>query len=50
MNVLYRRVLSQERVSLRDLAQEPFLLLDLPHSRDYFFGLFRAVGVEPPRS
>lgn len=35
------------RVSLRELAQEPFLLLDLPHSRDYFFGLFRAVGVEP---
>ena len=31
-------------VSLRELAEEPYILLDLPHSRDYFFGLFRAVG------
>ena len=34
-------------MSLRELADEPFILLDLPHSRDYFFGLFRAVGLEP---
>jgi len=34
-------------VSLTDLADEPFILLDLPHSRDCLFGLFRAVGVEP---
>lgn len=32
---------------LRDLAAEPFILLDLPHSRDYFASLFRAVGFEP---
>ncbi len=25
----------------------PFILLDLPYSRDYFFGLFRSVGLEP---
>jgi DNA-binding transcriptional LysR family regulator len=35
------------RVSLKELAGEPFILLDLPYSRDYFFGLFRSVGVEP---
>jgi DNA-binding transcriptional LysR family regulator len=37
----------RRQVSLRELAKEPFVLLDLPYSRDYFFGLFRAVGVEP---
>jgi DNA-binding transcriptional LysR family regulator len=41
------RLARQRRVSLRELAKEPFVLLDLPYSRDYFFGLFRAVGVEP---
>ncbi len=35
------------RVSLRELADEPFILLDLPYSRDYFFSLFQAVGTEP---
>jgi len=34
-------------VSLRDLAGDPFMLLDLPHSREYFFGLFARCGVEP---
>ncbi|MFD2032000.1 LysR substrate-binding domain-containing protein [Ancylobacter dichloromethanicus] len=37
----------RERISLADLRDEPFILLDLPHSRDYFMGLFRSVGVEP---
>lgn len=37
----------RERVSLRELAAEPFILLDLPHSRDYFASLFAACGVEP---
>jgi DNA-binding transcriptional LysR family regulator len=37
----------RERVGLKELAGEPFILLDLPYSRDYFFGLFRSVGVEP---
>ena len=41
------RLAHREPVSLRELADEPFILLDLPYSRDYFFGLFRAVGVEP---
>lgn len=34
-------------VSLRELAPEPFVLLDLPYSRDYFFSLFHIAGVEP---
>jgi DNA-binding transcriptional LysR family regulator len=41
------RLARRRQVSLRELAKEPFVLLDLPYSRDYFFGLFRAVGVEP---
>jgi DNA-binding transcriptional LysR family regulator len=34
-------------VTLADLAGEPLVLLDLPHSREYFSGLFAAAGVEP---
>lgn len=34
-------------VRLADLADEPFVLLDLPHSRDYFRAAFTAAGVEP---
>jgi DNA-binding transcriptional LysR family regulator len=41
------RLARKRRVSLREFADEPFVLLDLPYSRDYFFGLFHAVGVEP---
>ena len=36
-----------DRISLADLRDEPFILLDLPHSRDYFMSLFRTVGFEP---
>ena len=38
---------ARDSVSLAELAGEPFILLDLPHSRDYFLSLFHAVGVEP---
>jgi len=41
------RLAQRHQVSLRELAKEPFVLLDLPYSRDYFFGLFRAVDIEP---
>lgn len=41
------RLAARERISLVELAAEPFILLDLPHSRDYFMSLFRSVGVEP---
>ncbi len=34
-------------VSLAELAGEPFVLLDLPLSREYFLSLFRRAGVEP---
>lgn len=37
----------QSHVSLRDLASEPFILLDLPISRDYFLDAFRRHGLEP---
>ncbi|HRM93052.1 MAG TPA: LysR substrate-binding domain-containing protein, partial [Alicycliphilus sp.] len=32
---------------LAALAQEPFILIDLPHSREYFLSLFRQAGVAP---
>jgi len=37
----------RNNVALADLRDEPFILLDLPHSRDYFMSLFRTVGIEP---
>jgi len=35
------------KVSLRELAGAPMILLDLPHTRDYFLSLFRSVRIEP---
>lgn len=40
------RLAGQVEVRLRDLAAEPLILLDMPPSRDWFLGLFRAAGVE----
>jgi DNA-binding transcriptional LysR family regulator len=37
----------QRSVRLTDLSAEPFVLLDLPHSREYFESVFAAAGVEP---
>jgi DNA-binding transcriptional LysR family regulator len=37
----------RRRVSLRTLAKEPFVLLDLPYSREYFRSVFLAYGLEP---
>ncbi len=34
-------------ISLPEMREEPFILLDLPHSRDYFASLFMACGIEP---
>ncbi|GAB40180.1 LysR family transcriptional regulator [Gordonia sputi] len=34
-------------VSLRDLEADPFVLYDVPHSRDYFLALFRQLGLTP---
>lgn len=38
---------AHKEVSLSELANEPFILLDLPHSREYFFSLFLACKIEP---
>jgi DNA-binding transcriptional LysR family regulator len=38
---------SRDRVFLRDLAGEKLILLDLPHSRDYFLQLLSSAGLEP---
>lgn len=37
----------RKSVSLAELCDESFILLDLPYSRDYFYGLFGAIGREP---
>ncbi|POR46342.1 LysR family transcriptional regulator [Paraburkholderia eburnea] len=40
--------LAQHRaVSLANLVDEPYVMLDLPHSREYFSSLFDAVGQRP---
>ncbi|MCQ0970497.1 LysR substrate-binding domain-containing protein [Paracoccus sp. TK19116] len=36
-----------ETISLSELASDPFILLDLPFSRDYFLGLFSSCGLQP---
>ena len=36
-----------QSVDLRQLADEPLILLDLPASRDYFLSLFRQAGLQP---
>jgi len=41
------RLARRRRMSLSALADEPLVLLDLPHSRDYFARLFAASGVTP---
>ncbi|MEP2921588.1 LysR family transcriptional regulator [Sulfitobacter sp.] len=35
------------RVSIHDVAQRPFILMDLPHTRDYFFGLLADQKIVP---
>lgn len=37
----------KSEISLRALRDEPFILLDLPHSRDYFLGFFGKIGFQP---
>ena len=41
------RLAGKRSVSLQQLDGEPMVLLDLPHSRDYFARLFDAAGVVP---
>ena len=37
----------RRKISLKELAGAPMILLDLPHTRDYFLSLFRSVQIEP---
>ncbi|MEM7207812.1 MAG: LysR family transcriptional regulator [Pseudomonadota bacterium] len=37
----------RKRISLKQLREDPMVLLDLPHSRDYFRSVFSAAGIEP---
>jgi DNA-binding transcriptional LysR family regulator len=41
------RLAAKRSSKLAQLVEEPFLLLDLPLSRDYFLGLFRQAGLTP---
>ena len=41
------RLASATALSLREVEREPLILLDLPHSRDYFLALFLAEGLDP---
>jgi DNA-binding transcriptional LysR family regulator len=41
------RLARARKVSLADLLHEPYVMLDLPHSREYFAALFDAVGSRP---
>jgi DNA-binding transcriptional LysR family regulator len=34
-------------IALRDLEHEPLILLDLPHTREYFMSLFSLAGITP---
>ena len=34
-------------ITFEQLSKKPMIMLDLPYTRDYFFGLFRARGLEP---
>ena len=40
-------LLSRKKVSVRDLATEPLILLDLPRTRNYMLSAFSADGVTP---
>lgn len=37
----------QRPVSLHALAEEPFILLDLPHTREYYLSVFKMCGIAP---
>lgn len=42
------RLASRSRIALRDLTPEPMILLDLPHTAEYFLSLFRSNGLPEP--
>jgi DNA-binding transcriptional LysR family regulator len=38
---------NQSAVSMRDLAQRPMVMLDLPRTREYFTNMFETLGLSP---
>lgn len=43
----YHPLAKRKSVTLKALADQPLILLDLPASRDYFMSLFQAAGLTP---
>ncbi len=41
---------TKKRIFLRDMMDDDLVLLDVPPSREYFLGIFRSLGLEPPVS
>ncbi len=41
------RLARKGSVALRDLADEPFILMDTPAAREHFLGIFRDAGISP---
>lgn len=41
------RLAASKTVSLEELSGEPYVMLDLPHSREYFSSLFDVLGARP---
>lgn len=41
---------AQDTANLADVISEPFIFLDLPHSRNYFFSLFQPQNLRPSRT
>jgi DNA-binding transcriptional LysR family regulator len=41
------RLATRKTISLEDLSGEPYVMLDLPHSREYFSSLFDSFGARP---
>lgn len=39
--------LSATPISLSDLASEPYIMLDIPRTRDYFLSIFGSLGLQP---
>lgn len=35
------------KISLRQMAEEPLILMDLPHTREYFLSLFHGLQIKP---
>lgn len=44
------RLASAKSADIADVIDEPFVYLDLPYSRDYFFSLFSDFGMRPRQS